>query len=469
MRPITNYSAINYQVMTDTVSRLRTVPELMDAVMDSISRQFMIAEESPVVAPVFSECRTKFICSGKRSFEAAKAYAGKRVAVLNYANNHTIGGAPFSAGAQEESLCRCSTLYPCLQAMDVPFYRKHQQDFMALRLTNMGNDDIIYTPDVLVFKTDERTDPISPVMLPQQEWYKVNVITCAAPEMRNKPTVFPDRYRELITKRIKRILDVAACQKDEVLILGAWGCGAFGNSLDIVASVFIELLVKYDFETVEFAMSQGDGSNTPFSREIKKLQEQNEPECPESVATDEQDPKERFCSLLRGTFREGIESVIRHLEIGGFFEAPGSVRYHSNWKGGLLDHSLKVYDCAMRAREEILKSNPEKATYIPEGSVTITSLLHDVCKYDEYTMGTDGKPHHRTPVYPYGGHGTKSVILLQSWRMELQPFEILAIRWHMGKHSFDDGDKQNVEAYKKAFEYEIVKLIAKADHEASHS
>ena len=53
--------------------------------------------------------------------------------------------------------------------------------------------------------------------------------------------------------------------------------------------------------------------------------------------------------------------------------------------------------------------------------------------------------------------------------MELQPFEILAIRWHMGKHSFDDGDKQNVEAYKKAFEYEIVKLIAKADHEASHS
>ena len=84
MRPITNYSAINYQVMTDTVSRLRTVPELMDAVMDSISRQFMIAEESPVVAPVFSECRTKFICSGKRSFEAAKAYAGKRVAVLNY-------------------------------------------------------------------------------------------------------------------------------------------------------------------------------------------------------------------------------------------------------------------------------------------------------------------------------------------------------------------------------------------------
>jgi len=271
MTPIHNYSRINRQVMTDTVKQLQTVPKLIDAVKESISKQFMVSENDKVASPEPTKCDTVFLCSGKRSFEAAKGYPGKKVAVLNFANNHSIGGAPFRAGAQEESLCRCSTLYPCLKAMEAPFYKKHQEDFMAKRLTIMGNDDLIYTPDVVVFKTDERTDPVYPVMMPEEEWYKVNIITCAAPELRNKPTVFPDGYRDLIAKRIKRILDVAAQEKNEVLILGAWGCGAFGNSLDIVANVFMELLVKYNFETVEFAMSKGDGTNTAFSKEIASL------------------------------------------------------------------------------------------------------------------------------------------------------------------------------------------------------
>lgn len=480
MKPKSCYATINFQVMTDTVNRLKTVPELIHAVESSTTNQYMVAEQDTVVAPEFTECRTRFICSGKRSFEAAKGYPGKRVAVLNYANNHTIGGAPFSAGAQEESLCRCSTLYPCLQAMEVPFYKKHQQDFCAKRLTIMGNDDLVYTPGVVVFKTDERTDPISPVMLPQEEWYKVDIITCAAPEMRNKPSVFPDGYRDLIKKRIKRILDIAACERDEVLILGAWGCGAFGNSLDIVASVFMELLVKYDFETVEFAMSQGDGFNNPFSREIEKLSSKDtEKEQPHAVAIPTTSPEERFCEILRSTGREGIEHVIRQLKVGGFFEAPGSIVHHSNWKGGLLDHSLKVYDCAMKAREIIISFSPEKEDYLPENSVAITTLLHDVCKYDQYTIGRDGKPHHRTPESPYIGHGTKSVRLLQSWGMRLDSSEILAIRWHMGKSGITGKDKdeshltqlqkEQMEEYEAVLELPIVKLIVNADYEASHS
>jgi uncharacterized protein (TIGR02452 family) len=249
-----NYRRINYEVMLDTKHQYETVPELVNAVEKSKASQYMVAQEDIVdVAPV-EKSNTKYVVSGKRSFEAAKGYNGKKVAVLNFANNHSIGGSPFFAGAQEESLCRCSTLLPCLQAMEEAFYNRHIRLYMERKLDYMGNDDIIYTPDVIVFKTDERTDPIWPKMMPKDEWYNVDVITCAAPELwRGNP--IPSDYEAQIARRIKRILDVAAKAEVEVLILGKWGCGAFKNPVDVVARAFKTLLKNYNFETVEFALA----------------------------------------------------------------------------------------------------------------------------------------------------------------------------------------------------------------------
>jgi uncharacterized protein (TIGR02452 family) len=207
--------------------------------------------------------------SGKRSFEAAKGYSGKKVAVLNFANNHSIGGAPFSAGAQEESLCRCSTLLPCLQAMKESFYERHIRLYTAGELDHMGNDDIIYTPDVIVFKADERTDPIWPQMMSREEWYKVDIITCAAPELKHIHKK-PDDYEALIARRITRILDVAAKAEAEVLILGKWGCGDFKNPIDVVARTFKTLLKNYKFEIVEFALATNHiTSNDIFAQVFK--------------------------------------------------------------------------------------------------------------------------------------------------------------------------------------------------------
>ncbi|MCQ2258946.1 MAG: PARG family protein [Bacteroidaceae bacterium] len=109
-----NYKKINYEVMTDTMHQYKTIPELQEAIQHSVHRQFMVSHEEDIHQEPASECNTNIVISGKRSFEAAKDYKGKKVAVLNFANNNRIGGAPFSAGAQEESLCRCSTLLPCL-------------------------------------------------------------------------------------------------------------------------------------------------------------------------------------------------------------------------------------------------------------------------------------------------------------------------------------------------------------------
>lgn len=265
-----DYRAINCQVMTDTKKKYETNTDLVEAVKHSIEKQFMVTAEEDIALSPASDEQTNYVFSGKRSFEAAKTYKGKKVAVLNFANNHCPGGAPFSAGAQEESLCRCSTLLPCISAMFEPFYEKHRNEYDSGIIDNLGSDDLIYTPDIIVFKTDERTDPVIPQMMEEEEWYKVDVITCAAPQM-NRFCSFPENYESIISSRIKKILDVAAQEKVEVLILGAWGCGAFANDSGIVSKVFCKLLKNYAFPTVEFALAckDEDVGNSIFTQTFK--------------------------------------------------------------------------------------------------------------------------------------------------------------------------------------------------------
>ena len=264
-----NYRQINYEVMSDTVNCCDTIPELTKAIEHSIANQFLVEEEDNIDQPLSDKKKSKYIVSGKRSFEAAKEYAGRKVAVLNYANNHSIGGAPFSAGAQEESLCRCSTLLPCLQAMKDSFYQKHRNQYAARQMDYLGNDDLIYTPDVIVFKTDERTEPVYPQIMERESWYKVNVITCAAPQMMGIATL-PENYEDVIRSRIKKILDVAAKEGNEVIILGAWGCGAFKNPVEIVARIFVESVKNYNFDIVEFALAtRNDVHSSAFARALQ--------------------------------------------------------------------------------------------------------------------------------------------------------------------------------------------------------
>ena len=81
----------------------------------------------------------------------------------------------------------------------------------------------------------------------------------------------PNDYETIITRRIKRILDVAAMERTEVLILGAWGCGAFKNPTEIVARVFFTLLKSYNFEIVEFAIIS-DRMMRIFADECAKME-----------------------------------------------------------------------------------------------------------------------------------------------------------------------------------------------------
>ncbi len=151
----------------------------------------------------------------------------------------------------------------------------------------------------------------------------------------------------------------------------------------------------------------------------------------------------RFEKLLRDTGRENIDYVLEDLDNWGFFEAPASSQGHGAFAGGLLEHSLNVYDAAMDARKSMIELRPDLEPDLDVDSIAIAALLHDVCKADFYRLV---KKKRRNEVGQYEefeqyeihdenfpvGHGEKSVILLLQSGLDLKDDEIYAIRWHMG-------------------------------------
>lgn len=152
--------------------------------------------------------------------------------------------------------------------------------------------------------------------------------------------------------------------------------------------------------------------------------------------------KKEFVELLLSTGREGVERVIVELGKLGFFEAPASARFHLNYPGGLLEHSMNVCRVALQIRDMMVAMQPELEVKVPRESVIVASLLHDVCKSDIYKPAISYKKNSegrwdKIPGFDVDysnlplGHGEKSVIMLQMWGLKLTLDEILAIRWHM--------------------------------------
>lgn len=179
--------------------------------------------------------------------------------------------------------------------------------------------------------------------------------------------------------------------------------------------------------------------------------------------------KEEFINLLRQTNREGIENLIDFLEKTDFFVAPASTRYHGCYEKGLLEHSLKVY--------EILKEKVKSATIeleVPEDSLIIIALLHDICKVNYYKVDYRNAKNalgewEKVPYYtvedtiPYG-HGEKSVMMLTEY-IKLTVEEKYCIRWHMGFTEPKELYATLGQAYKK---YPLALLMHEADLEATY-
>lgn len=195
------------------------------------------------------------------------------------------------------------------------------------------------------------------------------------------------------------------------------------------------------------------------------------------------DYKSRFLSIYTEKIkRAGADKFLEWLNKTDFFTAPASTRYHLAEPGGLVAHSVHVYE-RLRSLYLAEKINDLKdcgdavaagLSDAEEETIAICGLLHDICKVNFYKAGTRNVKNETTgqwekvPCYtiedqlPYG-HGEKSVYIICGF-MRLTREEAMAIRWHMGP--WQDGEKQNAGA---AFgKFSLALLTHMADMQATY-
>ena len=184
--------------------------------------------------------------------------------------------------------------------------------------------------------------------------------------------------------------------------------------------------------------------------------------------------QERFIEIFQTNVkREGADKLLAYLnsDASDFFRAPASTRFHGAYPGGLLEHSLNVYDCLC----DILARPRYKEIYgvsYPEESIAISALLHDLCKVNFYVESTRNVKENgvwkEVPFYtindrlPYG-HGEKSVYIISGF-MKLTRDEAFAIRYHMGFSGNEDANSVG-----SAFQmFPLAFALSTADMEASY-
>ena len=239
------------------------IVDLRDAIAQAIAntQTYPPAWKAPDVAP--GQRTTEVTVTGETTLQAASRLvaAGLRPLALNFASaRHPGGGFLSGARAQEESLARSSALYACLEGNPMyAWHEAHRDPFYT--------DYAIYSPDVPVFRLDNGGLLDEP--------YTCAFITC--PAVNARVALERDRschpaIRDAMAQRIGRVLAIAAAQHHTHLILGAWGCGAFGNDTREIAPLFRAALAgPYQgvFASVVFAIagrSPAHGSINPFEQ-----------------------------------------------------------------------------------------------------------------------------------------------------------------------------------------------------------
>jgi uncharacterized protein (TIGR02452 family) len=184
-------------------------------------------QDLPVAGP--GARQTRIEVKNQTTLVAAKRLVdqGLRVAALNFASaTHPGGGFLSGARAQEESLARSSGLYACLSGNPMYVFHEAQRDAAY-------TDYSIYSPDVPVIRTDDGA-------LLDEPW-PCSFITSAAVQANGFKKYDPKRLSEipgLMRQRIAKVLAVAVKHQHGTLVLGAWGCGAFGNDPNLIADLF---------------------------------------------------------------------------------------------------------------------------------------------------------------------------------------------------------------------------------------
>lgn len=221
----------------------------MEAVTVYLPQDVAAIRKSMDVSHVHVIGRCGYGCENADSFRVAmdrykelpdlwEERSAKPILVLNLANPvHPGGGVRNGAKAQEEDLCRRSSLLLSLESGDANAYYAYNR---ALD-TYMGSDAVMISPQVEIIK-DENGQ-----LLP--ETVIVAVMTCAAPMLKYGMEGYtPKAYEAMVYQRITGMLKVAAYLGYRHLVLGAFGCGAFRNDARVISDLFYKALKDLDFD-----------------------------------------------------------------------------------------------------------------------------------------------------------------------------------------------------------------------------
>ena len=270
------------EVFNDTMDWIKTDPDLSSAVREAKKKTEIFYEDNYPSYTDYIKHDTEICVTGHRTFEAAMLLKQEdpqaKVAVMNFANAfHPGGGVTTGAGAQEECLCRCSTLYPLLYRH---YLKDNFYDYHKELASPKATDTVVYTEGVVICKTDEDL----PKRMPKEKWVSVDVMTVAAPDLRGFSNVHVPlegkplkmNTAELFGYHVRRavhILTVAASKGADTLVLGAFGCGAFRNDPETVAKAYKTALEQFPkvFKKVEFAVYCPEGTTTPNYEAFHKV------------------------------------------------------------------------------------------------------------------------------------------------------------------------------------------------------
>lgn len=206
--------------------------EMAAAVRACVASTRLVAAEEPVDPGRAPGVDTVFEVRNESALAALArrvASGNRQVGVLNFASaRHPGGGFQRGAEAQEEALARSSALHASLTSpAAAPFYRHDAP------LSSLYTDRVIVSPGCPVFRGAD--GGLLPEALP------ATFLTCAAPNataLRANEPQLEAQLPETFERRVARVLGVAAQAGCDALVLGAWGCGVFGNDPHLVAGVF---------------------------------------------------------------------------------------------------------------------------------------------------------------------------------------------------------------------------------------
>lgn len=322
----------------------------------------------------------------------------EQVLVLNFANPvNPGGGVRRGSRAQEEDLCRRSSLLLSLEGEPAQRYYAYNRSLG----TYMGSHAIILTPNAEIIKA-----PNGELL---EESVIVSVLTCAAPMITcGMEGLTPEQYIDMFYTRICGILKCAAYWGYDTLVLGAFGCGAFGNDAALISQLFYKAMKEFNcqdrkaesfFRQVEFAVL----SRSPSAYNFKQFHKYFGNYYPKAPGIPLQD-RIRGC-LIGGGAGDALGYEIE------FMREP-SIFYQYGTKG------ITSYALNPRTGKALISDDTQMTLFTANGMLVSDSLAYadGLCRKPEVTIQKAYEDWLQTQLRTFSRRDTKDSV---SWLMDV--------------------------------------------------